>query len=153
MTRQMVAKHLAILAEASHGASRRERCEKLHFLIPCRLRLEANTRDRDCTPVSENGYFAVWNGNDGTAIDNQLPAMRASDGGNHARGRLRDFLRLQGLRRIVAAARGRLLRLLFLWLGALSSGAARPGLQHAGLKAGRYPVMRRAQRDDKAEMA
>jgi hypothetical protein len=59
------------------------------------------------------------------AIDHHLPQVRPSGDRGNAHGRLPVFLCVQGLRRALETAAGRLLRVLFLWLRALPAGSSR----------------------------
>jgi hypothetical protein len=58
-------------------------------------------------------------------IGDHLSAMRPSGRGADAQRRLPILLSLQGLRRTAQAEGGRLLRVLFLWVGAVSAGATK----------------------------
>ena len=74
-------------------------------------------------------------------IDNHVPEVWLSGDRNHANGRLRGLLRLQGLRKDTEAAPRKLLCLLFVRLGPVSTNsrgcrallhaATRPKLQEA----------------------
>ena len=63
-------------------------------------------------------------GRDATSIDPDLSKVQLSSRRANADRRLPVFLRLQGLRREAKAACGRLLRVLFLWIGAVPADPA-----------------------------
>jgi hypothetical protein len=58
-------------------------------------------------------------------IHRDVPGVRLSQGGNDAGGGVPVLLRVHELQNDVAAAGGRLLRVLLVWFGAVSAEAAR----------------------------
>jgi hypothetical protein len=62
---------------------------------------------------------SFWRVRNATGIDPDLPKVQLPGDGANAYGCLPVLLRLQGLWRETEAAAGRLLRVLFLWIGAV----------------------------------
>ena len=92
-----------------------------------RRRSRARGRRRRCSPIRPERRISVtcFRKRHDPRIRNHLPALRHRESGNNAHRRLSVFLCVHRLRYEAPAEAGRLLRLLFLRIGALSPNSGR----------------------------
>jgi len=94
------------------------------------------------SPVSQFKYCPklVLRGENGDTIHDYLPSLRSHIGRDDADRRLPILLRLQGMRHPAQAQSWRLLRILLLWLSAVSAGPAERSAANEGRLGACSPV-------------